>query len=119
MQPRSTFSHLPTLRPTLCAPSSSTIFRAPNQTLLQQPLQLQQNATAAETLDVIAKSSITAHPALAGCASQIRCGPRPTMANSSRLIQKRRHGFLSRINTKGGRKTLQRRKTKGRKRLSA
>ncbi|KAK4157639.1 hypothetical protein C8A00DRAFT_11590 [Chaetomidium leptoderma] len=115
-----TFSHLPTLRPTM-TPSPSPIFRAANQTLLtrQGPTTMTAMTNMEGPLDVIAKSSISAHPALAGVASQIRCGPRATMAGASRLIQKRRHGFLSRIRTIGGRKTLMRRRAKGRKRLAA
>ncbi|KAL2130997.1 hypothetical protein VTI74DRAFT_5679 [Chaetomium olivicolor] len=115
------FSHLPTLRPSL-APSQS-IFRAPSQTLQSNaPTTVtagHATTTGETTLDLLSKSAITAHPALAGCASQIRCGPRPTMSNASRLIQKRRHGFLSRVKTQTGRKTLMRRRVKGRKRLSA
>lgn len=71
--------------------------------------------------DVVPRTAITSHPALAGAGSQIRCGPRRhmNMNRPSRLIRMRRHGFLSRIRTKTGRKMLQRRKTKGRKMLSA
>ncbi|SPQ21831.1 7263c1e5-eda7-4f66-b1b7-a70bef964ee0 [Thermothielavioides terrestris] len=124
------FSNLPTLRPTILHPSTTTtVFRAPNQTLLSSPTLTTTTTTttaAAEAgcqttllLDLLPKRAITSHPALAGCASQIRCGPRPTMARATRLIQKRRHGFLSRVKTQSGRKTLARRKAKGRKRLSA
>ncbi|KAK4250999.1 hypothetical protein C7999DRAFT_28313 [Corynascus novoguineensis] len=110
-----TFSHLPALRPTLTPPSS--IFRAPNTSNTTSTTDLASTPTG-EVLDVLAKSSVTSHPALAGCASQIRCGPRPTMSGASRLIQKRRHGFLARKRTRGGRNMLKRRQAKGRKRLS-
>ncbi|GAB1314182.1 Large ribosomal subunit protein bL34m [Madurella fahalii] len=117
-----TFTNLPILRPTFpISRANTTVFRAPNQTIpLQQRAAPQPTATAAsEGLDVVAKHSITAHPALAGVGAQMRCGPRPTMAGATRLVQKRRHGFLSRIRKHHGRNTLARRRAKGRKRLSA
>ncbi|KAF2112422.1 ribosomal protein L34-domain-containing protein [Lophiotrema nucula] len=66
-----------------------------------------------ETPDLL--SRISSHPGLAGI--QIRCGPRDTF-NPSHFVRKRRHGWLSRIRTKKGRKTLMRRIKKGRWNLS-
>ncbi|KAL1838607.1 hypothetical protein VTJ49DRAFT_2475 [Mycothermus thermophilus] len=117
------FSHLPTLRPTPFPSSTTGIFRrhptgTTSSTHLFTPTPSTTSSEAATSIaDVVPKSAITAHPALSGIASQIRCGPRPTMSRASRLIQKRRHGFLSRLRTAKGRKILKRRRQKGRKRL--
>ncbi|KAL2119328.1 hypothetical protein VTJ04DRAFT_6288 [Mycothermus thermophilus] len=115
------FSHLPTLRPTLSSPA--TIFRPPTSTTGCGTTQLfapaASSTSSSETVlaDVVPKTAITGHPALSAVASQIRCGPRPTLSGATRLIQKRRHGFLSRNKTVKGRKIIQRRRQKGRKRL--
>lgn len=69
--------------------------------------------SSSSTLDILSK--ISASPAFAG--TQIRCGPRDTY-NPSHIVRKRRHGFLSRLRTKKGRKLLMRRLVKGRVNLS-
>ncbi|KAH8663954.1 hypothetical protein BX600DRAFT_287510 [Xylariales sp. PMI_506] len=112
-----TFTSLPTLRPTILPKYSSSVFRSSTPTTSLAPT----TSTAIETssgevLDIVSKSAITTHPSFGGL--QVRCGPRPTMARSSRLIRKRRHGFLSRVQSRTGRRTLQRRRTKGRHSLS-
>ncbi|KAI1197261.1 hypothetical protein F5X97DRAFT_324650 [Nemania serpens] len=113
------FSSLPHLRPSILA-SASAVFRPCNSgnTLLSRlptTTALPAGITNAPEglLDIVPRSAITTHPALAG-PQQIRCGPRPTMARSSRLVRKRRHGFLSRLRTRNGQRTLQRRKDKKR-----
>ncbi|KAI6081219.1 hypothetical protein F4821DRAFT_33564 [Hypoxylon rubiginosum] len=110
-----TFSSLPSLRPTILASANptSTVFRSHNLLSAYTPAPTSTGAV----LDLVPKSAITSHPAIWGPA-QIRCGPRPTMARTSRLVRKRRHGFLSRIRAHNGRKTLQRRKEKKRSILS-
>ncbi|KAI1661217.1 hypothetical protein F4813DRAFT_221334 [Daldinia decipiens] len=114
---RRTFSSLPTLRPTLHA-SPGSVFRTPNRLPLQ-PFGPPTAAAAAAgaTADLVPKTSLTTHPWLSG-AAQVRFGPRPTMARTSRLVRKRRHGFLSRVRSHNGRKTLQRRREKKRSTLS-
>ncbi|KAI8935819.1 hypothetical protein NX059_007336 [Plenodomus lindquistii] len=66
-----------------------------------------------ETPDLAGK--ISSHPGLGN--TQIRCGPRDTY-NPSHIVRKRRHGFLSRIRTKKGRKMIMRRLKKGRWNIS-
>ncbi|KAI0124236.1 ribosomal protein L34 [Xylariales sp. AK1849] len=113
---RRAFTSLPTLRPTLI-PRSGTIFRSSTPSASLSPsTSTTLSSTSSETLDIVLKTAISTNPAFG--ALQIRCGPRPTMARSSRLVRKRRHGFLSRIQTRTGRRTLQRRRTKGRHILS-
>ncbi|KAI1174003.1 hypothetical protein F4777DRAFT_580406 [Nemania sp. FL0916] len=117
------FSSLPHLRPSILG-SNSAVFRPCNSgnTLLSRfsPTTTSPAGSAnglGEVVDIVPKAAITSHPALAG-PQQIRCGPRPTMATSSRLVRKRRHGFLSRNRTRNGRKTLLRRREKKRSVLS-
>ncbi|SZF01557.1 unnamed protein product [Blumeria hordei] len=66
-----------------------------------------------ELLDLQPK--ISTHPALG--ATQVRSGPRNTFS-PSHFVRKRRHGFLSRVKTQKGRKTLARRRAKKRTTLS-
>ncbi|KAI1254362.1 hypothetical protein MGN70_004759 [Eutypa lata] len=114
------FSSFPQLRPSILPTTTrSTVFRSANNNALSQIAPVPSSTSGAispEILDLVPKTAITAHPAFAGV--QIRCGPRPTMARTSRLVRKRRHGFLSRIRTRNGRRTLQRRREKKRSVLS-
>ncbi|XXH00601.1 hypothetical protein Hte_006949 [Hypoxylon texense] len=120
---RRTFSSLPGLRPTVLASTNttSTVFRSRSLLSAYTPAAPTSGSgsggTGAAALDLVPKSSISAHPSTWGPA-QVRCGPRPTVARTSRLVRKRRHGFLSRIRARNGRKTLQHRKEKKRSMLS-
>ncbi|KAH6893084.1 hypothetical protein B0T10DRAFT_265580 [Thelonectria olida] len=102
-----TFTTLVPLRPSL-TPLTSAIRRTALPTTF---------TPSAASADIVPTSAISAHPALGG--SQIRCGPRNTMNGHTRLIQKRRHGFLYRMRSRTGRKILLRRRIKGRKNIAA
>ncbi|OBT45707.1 hypothetical protein VE00_03972 [Pseudogymnoascus sp. WSF 3629] len=106
-----TFSILTPLRPSL---TSSFAPRA--SAALDTTTTTSTTTSAAGTttiLDLLPK--ISTHPSLAGI--QVRCGPRNTFS-PSHFVRKRRHGFLSRVRTRKGRATLQRRKSKNRSTLS-
>ncbi|KXJ93286.1 hypothetical protein Micbo1qcDRAFT_174366 [Microdochium bolleyi] len=119
-----TFTSLPTLRPSLN--SARPVFRSTTNTLARLPGSTPEASAAATAAgepsgsvvaDVVPRSSITSHPAF-GLGFQIRCGPRPNLERSSRLVRKRRSGFLTRMRSQTGRKILQRRRTKKRSVLS-
>lgn len=101
-----TFTLLAPRRPTT-VPISSRVTIEPSSTTVSTSI------SSATALDLLPK--ISTHPALAS--TQVRCGPRDTYS-PSHFVRKRRHGFLSRIRTRKGRATLQRRKTKKRTSLS-
>ncbi|KAL6849143.1 hypothetical protein ACO1O0_008673 [Amphichorda felina] len=69
-------------------------------------------------VDIVPTSAITRHPALTDPAAAIRCGPRNTMIRATRLVQKRRLGFLARKRSRTGRKILLRRRMKGRREIA-
>ncbi|KAL7922476.1 hypothetical protein ACQKWADRAFT_313052 [Trichoderma austrokoningii] len=101
-----TFSCLSPLRPTL-----TSTFRPNNTSFTPTP------TTSATTADVVPQTALSMHPSLQG-AMQLRFGPRNTMNGHTRLVQKRRHGWLKRTRSKTGRRILQRRKLKGRRHVA-
>ncbi|EHK25990.1 uncharacterized protein TRIVIDRAFT_82218 [Trichoderma virens Gv29-8] len=108
-----TYTCLSPLRPTL-----TSTFR-PNNSFTPS-LTAQSPATAAatspESADLVPTAAVSSHPALQGL--QLRFGPRNTMNGHTRLVQKRRHGWLKRTRSKTGRRILQRRKLKGRRHVA-
>ncbi|KIN03784.1 hypothetical protein OIDMADRAFT_158610 [Oidiodendron maius Zn] len=101
-----TFTSLATRRPTIFHFSI-------NPSLSISPSLVSTDVSAETSLDIFPK--ISRHPALSS--TQIRCGPRNTFS-PSHFVRKRRHGFLSRIRTRKGRATLERRRAKKRGTLS-
>ncbi|PNY29553.1 50S ribosomal protein L34 [Tolypocladium capitatum] len=72
--------------------------------------------TTTAAADVVPTGAVSSHPALSGL--QLRFGPRNTMNGHTRLVQKRRHGFLYRMRSKTGRRIILRRKMKGRRHVA-
>ncbi|KAJ6785740.1 hypothetical protein PWT90_06377 [Aphanocladium album] len=108
--PIRTFTTLSPIRPSIYA----NAIRRPNALTSFVPTT---STASAVTADVVAPSAISAHPALAGGVSQIRCGPRNTMNGATRLVQKRRHGYLARVRSRTGRAIIRRRIQKGKNKL--
>ncbi|KAL6830995.1 tRNA synthetases class I (M) domain-containing protein [Trichoderma sp. SZMC 28015] len=102
-----TYTCLSPLRPTL-----TSTFRPNNSFTAPSPA-----ATSPESAaDLVPTAAVSSHPALQGL--QLRFGPRNTMNGHTRLVQKRRHGWLKRTRSKTGRRILQRRKLKGRRHVA-
>lgn len=111
LTPPRSFSMLTPLRPSLRPTSTGFAPRAAS--LDTTTTTAATTSSGSEILDLLPK--ISTHPSLAGI--QVRCGPRNTFS-PSHFVRKRRHGFLSRVRTRKGRATLQRRKSKNRSTLS-
>ncbi|KAI0471896.1 hypothetical protein GGR56DRAFT_656046 [Xylariaceae sp. FL0804] len=124
---RRTFTSLPQLRPSIFVSSSSSggasVFRSPAHSALSaapslapSPTTTTSSSSSSLIPDVVPRSA--ALPGLAGAGgggvAQARFGPRPTMARTSRLVRKRRVGFLARQRSRHGRKILERRRAKKR-----
>ncbi|PTB69472.1 hypothetical protein BBK36DRAFT_150161 [Trichoderma citrinoviride] len=110
-----TYTCLSPLRPTLSptfrpSTTASTSFTPASSSPSSE-------VSAAAAADVVpVATAVSAHPALLGM--QLRFGPRNTMNGHTRLVQKRRHGWLKRTRSKTGRRILQRRKLKGRRHVA-
>ncbi|PYI06593.1 hypothetical protein BO78DRAFT_397066 [Aspergillus sclerotiicarbonarius CBS 121057] len=106
------------------AASLSTPFRALSSTTLSSlrvPSQQQyipsQSLTSSTIRPLLTANPFTTQQTRSFSASASLAGKRATY-NPSRRVQKRRHGFLARLRSRGGRKILMRRRAKGRKSLS-
>ncbi|TFB04093.1 hypothetical protein CCMA1212_004039 [Trichoderma ghanense] len=109
-----TYTCLSPLRPTLTStfrPTTTTFTPSPTTTTSSSS-----TPSEAASADVVPAAAVSAHPALQGL--QLRFGPRNTMNGHTRLVQKRRHGWLKRTRSKTGRRILQRRKLKGRRHVA-
>ncbi|KAL6879097.1 hypothetical protein J3F83DRAFT_725045 [Trichoderma novae-zelandiae] len=107
-----TFTCLSPLRPTLTStfrPAATTVFTP-------SPTTAASMTPSGASADVVPATAVSSHPALQGL--QLRFGPRNTMNGHTRLVQKRRHGWLKRTRSKTGRRILQRRKLKGRRHVA-
>ncbi|KAH8670243.1 hypothetical protein BGZ60DRAFT_31350 [Tricladium varicosporioides] len=106
-----TFTSFTPLRPSIF-PSA---FRTSTASQIQTSLQPSQLAEGVQINLALAPFKMSTHPAMESM--QVRCAPRNTF-NPSHFVRKRRHGFLSRLRSRTGRMTLQRRKAKRRSTLS-
>ncbi|EEQ34361.1 60S ribosomal protein L34 [Microsporum canis CBS 113480] len=99
------FSVLNASRPTISVPRTSSI--------------LSQIPSSTSPCHNHISSSITASPSTSrGFSSTASLGVKRDTYNPSRRVQKRRHGFLARVRSRGGRGVLARRRSKSRKYMS-
>ncbi|PWY93651.1 hypothetical protein BO94DRAFT_532580 [Aspergillus sclerotioniger CBS 115572] len=106
------------------ATSLSTPFRTLSSTTLtslrvsnQQQYIPSQSLTSSAIRPLLTTNPFTTQQTRSFSASASLAGKRATY-NPSRRVQKRRHGFLARLRSRGGRKIIMRRRAKGRKSLS-
>ncbi|EFR01678.1 60S ribosomal protein L34 [Nannizzia gypsea CBS 118893] len=100
------FSALNASRPTLSAPrTSSIISQIPSSASVVRP-------------NPISSCLATSPSTTRGFSSTASLGVKRDTYNPSRRVQKRRHGFLARVKSRGGRGVLARRRSKQRKYMS-
>ncbi|KDB23740.1 ribosomal protein L34 [Trichophyton interdigitale MR816] len=100
------FSALSVSRPTLAAPQRNSIVS-----------QIPSSASILRTNPI--SSPLATSPTTArGFSSTASLGVKRDTYNPSRRVQKRRHGFLARVKSRGGRGVLARRRSKNRKYMS-